>query len=747
MRIVCIGGGPGGLYFAILMKRRFPEHQITVLERNRRGDTFGFGVVFSKETLGGFAEADPESYAAIERSFAYWDDIDTFIHGECVTTTGHGFCGMARTKLLSILEDRARELGVEIRFDTEVTDLASLDDDLVFVCDGVNSRFRDQYAAEFEPSIEWGAARFSWLGTTLPLTAFTFFYRENEHGLFQVHAYPFQPGLSTFIVECHEETWKRAGLDRATEDETVRYCTTVFESELKGHPLLANRSIWRSFPTVKNKRWRVRNIVLAGDAAHTAHFSIGSGTKLAMEDAIALERVFARIGCADVPRALDEYEKERRPEVERLQRTAAVSQEWYENTRRYLKQHPVQFTFNQTTRSKRITFDNLARRDAAFVDRTRDWFASSLGAQPQSDGRYPVPAFTPFRLRGLELANRIVVSPMCMYSATDGLVNDWHLVHLGSRAVGGAGLVITEMTDVAADGRITPGCAGLYTRDHAAAWKRIVDFVHANSGAKIGIQLAHAGPKGACRLPWEGGYDVPMTAGAWPIIAASATPYAPGMATPRAMDRNDMDRVRDEFVRATRLAADAGFDLIELHCAHGYLLSSFISPLSNLRRDEYGGSIENRARFPLEVFAAMRAAWPKERPLAVRISATDWLPEGLTGAESVTLARAFKEHGCDVIDVSAGQTSPRGKPVYGRMFQVRFADRIRHEAEIPTMTVGNIQDVDQVNTIVAAGRSDLCVLARAHLLDPYLSLHAAVTYGAVDAPWPKQYLAVRPNRR
>ncbi len=750
MRIACMGGGPGSLYFAILMKKRFPGHSITVYERNKSNDTFGFGVVFSKETLGGLGAADPESYRRIEDSFSYWDDIDTFIHGEKVTTTGHGFCGLARQRLLDILQKRAIELGVDVRFETEVTDLEPhLRNDLIFACDGVNSRIRETYKESFQPSIEWGKCRFSWLGTTRPLTAFTFFYRETQHGLFQVHAYPFEKGgagekkTSTFIVECHEDTWLRAGLDRATEEETVAYCERAFAQELEGHRLLGNRSIWRSFPTIRNECWRAGNILLAGDAAHTAHFSIGSGTKLAMEDSIALASVFDRMGCEDVPAALAQYETERRPEVERLQRTAAVSRQWYENTRRYFRQHPIQFTFNQTTRSKRITWDNLAKRDPEFVGRVRSWFAAEAKAPVQSDGKPPVAAFTPFQLRGLTLNNRIVVSPMCMYSAVDGLVNDWHLVHLGSRAVGGAGLVIAEATGISADGRITPGCAGLYEERHVGAWRRIVEFVHRNSSAKIAMQIGHAGRKGSCRVPFEKGYDVPLETGAWPIYAPSAIPFDEKMQTPRAMERADMDRVRGAFVRSAKFALEAGFDLLELHYAHGYLMSSFISPLSNKRTDEYGGSIENRMRFPLEVFDAVRAAWPSNMPVAVRISATDWTDDGLTGEDMVTVATLLKERGCDAIDVSAGGTSTRGKPVYGRMFQLPFADRIRHEAKIPVMSVGNIQDVDQVNTIVAAGRADLCVIARGHLRDPYLANHAALQYGFVDQPWPKQYLAVR----
>lgn len=747
MRIHCIGGGPGSLYFSILMKKRFPGHEIVVSERNRADDTFGFGVVFSKETLGGLEQADAESYRAIEQSFSYWDDIDTFIHGECVRTTGHGFCGMSRKRLLQILQQRASALGVRIEFEREVAHTSELQGfDLIVACDGVNSRVRDERKADFKPSIEWGKCRFSWLGTTLPLEAFTFFYRESEHGLFQIHSYPFEKGTSTFIVECHEDTWQRAGLDKASEAETVAYVSKLFQSELKGHPLLANRSIWRSFPTISNANWRSGNVVLMGDAAHTAHFSIGSGTKLAMEDSIALASAFERQGDRNVEAAIDTYDRERRPEVERLQKTAAVSRQWYENTRRYLKQTPLQFTFNQTTRSKRITWDNLEKRDPQFVARMRDAFAQMAGAPRQSDGRSPVPAFTPFRLRSLTLPNRVVVSPMCMYSAVDGMPNDWHLVHLGSRAVGGAGLVITEMTDVSADGRITPGCAGLYRDEHVAAWRRIVEFVHHNSAAKIGIQLAHAGRKGSCDLPWVHGYDVPLASGGWQVIGPSPIAYSGKMPVPRAMDRRDMDRVRDDFVAATRRAIACGFDLIELHMAHGYLLSSFISPVSNKRTDEYGGSLANRLRFPLEILDAVRKEWPADRPLAVRISASDWRDDGLTGEDSVLLSQWLKEHGCDVIDVSAGQTSDEARPVYGRMFQVPFSDRIRHEAGIPTMTVGAIQDIDQVNTIVSTGRADLCVLARPHLSDPYLTQHAAVKYGFVDHPWPKQYLAVRPFR-
>ncbi|MFG0317170.1 MAG: bifunctional salicylyl-CoA 5-hydroxylase/oxidoreductase [Planctomycetota bacterium JB042] len=745
MNIVCVGGGPAGLYFAILMKKAYPDARITVRERNRADDTFGWGVVFSKETLGHFGDADAETYAEIRRRFAYWDDIDTFVGGSRVTSTGHGFCGMSRMQLLTILQERAAGLGVELSFEDEVADVESIDADLVIGGDGVNSALRERYADVFRPTIEWGRCRFTWLGTTLPLESFTFLYRENEHGLFAVHSYPFQSDLSTFIVECHEETWRRAGLDEADEAATVRYCEELFRDDLRGHPLLTNRSIWRSFPTIRCERWHHGNLVLMGDAVHTAHFSIGSGTKLAMEDAIALVDAFRAHGTDDVPKVLEAYQEARWVDVAKLQRAAAVSRRWFENVARYKEQDPIQFTFNQTTRSKRITWDNLETRDPAFVARTRDWYAEHVGAGRNEDGRSPVPMFTPFRLRDLELRNRVVVSPMCMYSADDGLVNDWHLVHLGTRAIGGAGLVITEMTDVTRDGRISPGCAGMYRDEHVDAWRRITGFVHRHSDAKIAIQLAHAGRKGSTRVAWEG-IDEPLETGNWPLLSASPIPYLPHSQVPKEMDRADMDAVTAAFVAATERALAAGFDMIELHMAHGYLLSSFVSPLTNVRRDEYGGDAEARMRYPLEVFDAVRAAWPRERPISVRISASDWVEDGgLTEEDAVTVARLLRDHGCDVVDVSAGQTTTRARPVYGRMFQVPFSDRIRHEVGVPTMTVGNIQDADQINTILAAGRADLCVLARPHLKQPYLTLDAAARYEQFDQPWPPQYDSVRPR--
>lgn len=747
MKIACIGGGPAGLYFSILMKRAFPDVQIDLFERNRADDTFGWGVVFSDETLDNFQTADPESMASIKANFRYWSDIETYYADTCTVSTGHGFCGLSRKRLLEILQARCSELGVHLEFEREINDLAELDGyDLILAADGVNSAIREQFKEHFQPQLDWRKCKFCWLGTDRELEAFTFIFKENQHGLFQVHAYPFEAGRSTWIVECHEDVWRRAGLDRATEADTVAYCQQLFAEYLDGHQLLTNRSVWRTFPTVTNERWHHGRIVLIGDSAHTAHFSIGSGTKLAMEDAIALVDAFRTHGIGgDVEATLEAYHEARRVDVIKVQKAAQTSLEWFENSARYIGQHPSLFQFNLMTRSKRITWDNLSLRDAELVAEVRERYAREVGAPRQSDGQWPVPAFTPYRIGKLELANRIVVSPMCQYSATDGTVDDWHLVHLGSRAIGGAGLVITEMTDVEADGRITPGCAGMYSDAHEAAWKRIVDFAHAQSGAKIGIQLAHAGRKGSSHHPWEGD-DSPLSDGAWTTLGPSAEPFRPGWPAPREMTRADMDRVRDAFVAATERAERAGFDLVELHMAHGYLLSSFLSPLSNLRSDDYGGSLEARARYPLEVLDAVRAAWPADKPLMVRISASDWLGErGFTPDDAVVVARWLHEHGCDLIDVSSAGNSIESQPVYGRMYQVPFAEKIRYEAGVPVMAVGAIQGADHVNTLLAAGRTDLCALARPHLADPYLSLHAASEYGFEDQRWPGQYLLGKPR--
>ncbi|MFN0207516.1 MAG: bifunctional salicylyl-CoA 5-hydroxylase/oxidoreductase [Planctomycetota bacterium] len=748
MKIVSVGGGPAGLYFSILMKKAFPICDITIFERNAADDTFGFGVVFSDETLSNFEDADRESYREITKHFAYWSDIETYHQEQLVRATGNGFCGIPRVKLLQILHDRCRELGVNLQFGTDITNFEDLDRyDLVLGADGANSAIRAKYQQHFKPAIHWGKCKFSWLGSTLPLKAFTFIFRENEHGLWQIHAYPYSEGRSTFIVECHESVWKRAGFEHVTEEQTVAYFEKLFADHLKGHRLIINRSIWRTFPTIRNERWVHRNIVLVGDAAHTAHFSIGSGTKLAMEDAIALANAFNQNGIGNIPRALEAYETVHKPVTLRIQKAAQTSREWFENCARYIKQDPIQFKFNLMTRSKRITFDNLQIRDAELVNATKNWFAKKASIPAASDGSVPVPMFAPFQVRKLILQNRVVVSPMCQYSSVDGAPNDWHLMHLGERAVGGAGLVFTEATDVSPEGRITHACAGMYNEEHIAGWKRIVEFVHNHSKAKIGMQLAHAGRKGSTHVPWEGGEPIRDDT-KWETMAPSAEPFARDWHVPREMSRADMDLVKQQFVDATKRCERAGFDLIELHMAHGYLLSSFFSPLSNRRKDEYGGSLVNRMRYPLEVFRAVRGAWPAEKPVFVRISATDWLDEdgGLTADESVVISKELKKAGCDVVDVSTAGNSPDSKPDYGRMYQLPFAEKIRYEAEIPVMAVGAILDADHVNTIIAAGRADLCAIARGHLSNPHLTLDAAGRYGFVDQYWPPQYILAKPRK-
>ncbi|MBL8735619.1 MAG: bifunctional salicylyl-CoA 5-hydroxylase/oxidoreductase [Planctomycetes bacterium] len=740
MKIACIGGGPASLYFAILLKKRRPDVEIDVFEQNKADDTFGWGVVFSDETLGNFEAADPESYLRIRERFAYWTDIDTYFRGAKVTSTGHGFCGLARVQLLEILQERARSLGVRVHFQRNVTDLERIvaTHDLVVAADGVNSKVRERFAGSFRPQLDWRKCKFAWFGTTKKMSAFTFVFQPTRWGLFQVHAYPFTEGLGTWIVECREETWKRAGLDSLDEAQSARFCEAMFAEHLAGEKLLVNRSIWRTFPTIRCGSWRHQNVVLMGDAAHTAHFSIGSGTKLAMEDSIALaDAVLAHPN--DVPKALQAYEEARRLDVLKVQRAAQTSLEWFENSERYLQQHPERFVFNLMTRSRRITYDNLQKRDPALVARV-----DAVVAEEEGGAVGAPPAFAPFRVRGLQLQNRVVMSPMCMYSATDGVVDDFHLVHLGSRALGGAGLVFTEMTDVSPEGRITPGCAGIWNDTQTAAWKRVVDFVHRHSGARIGMQIAHAGRKGSCSRPWEG--DAPLATGGWQTLGPSALPFRPDWPAPKAMDAADLARVRDQFVAAARRCEQAGFDTIELHMAHGYLLSSFLSPLSNVRTDAYGGSLENRARYPLEVARAVRAVWPADKALFVRLSATDWMDDekkGFTLDEAVQVARWLKEAGVDVLDVSSAGNSPESKPQYGRMYQVPFAERIRSEAGIPVMTVGGVAGMDHAHTIVAAGRADLCAIARGFLADPHLVLRDANERHVAGHVWPKQYLAAR----
>lgn len=742
MKVAIVGAGPAGLYLAILLKREDPNHQITVYERNRRHDTFGFGVVFSDETMENVGEADPETNQAMAAEAAHWDDIEIHFRGTVTRSTGHRFSGVERKTLLELLAKRAESLGVDIRWQREIRDPADCGPaDLIVAADGVASPLRDRLAGEFQPHLDWRHNRFVWLGTTRPFPAFTFFFKPSPAGLWRVHAYQYAPGRSTFIVEAPEATWAASGLGENDEPATVAYLEQLFKEELQGHPLVANRSIWRRFPTVRNARWHSGNVVLLGDAAHTAHFSVGSGTKLAMEDAIALaDALKAR---TSIPEALASYEANRRPAVESLQRAAQASLEWFESAERYHKLDPLQFAFSLLTRSLRITHENLRLRDPLLVNRMDRWFADAAAKQsgrPVSLEPCPPPLFTPYRLRELVLPNRIVVSSMCQYRAEDGLPNDWHLVHLGSRAIGGAGLVMTEMTDVSREGRITPGCAGMYLDAHVVAWRRIVEFVHQESEARIGVQLAHAGRKGSTRVPWEGS-DEPLAEGNWPLIAASPIPYLPHSQTPREMTRTDMDQVCADFVRATTMSDAAGFDLLELHLAHGYLLASFISPLTNRRTDAYGGSLVNRMRYPLEIVAAVRAAWPQAKPLSVRISAVDWAPGGMEPSDAVEVSRLVVAAGADIVDVSAGQTVPDARPVYGRQFQTPFSDRIRHEAGVPTMTVGNISSAADVNTILAAGRADLVVLARAHLWDPYWTRHAAAELGHTFS-WPSPYAAL-----
>ena len=735
MRIAVIGGGPGGLYFAILMKKWQPAAEITVFERNRPDDTFGFGVVFSDATLDIFERYDAESYRAITENFAYWDDIEIRFKDTVHRIGGNGFCGCSRQTLLILLQERARALGVEMRFQTEVEpDLAAFADyDLIVASDGINSRIREANRDHFQPEVDLRPNKFTWLGSTRELDAFTFFFRETDHGIFIAHTYQYEPGRSTWVIETDPDTFARAGLDHMDEEASARFLEGVFAEELAGHPLITNRSLWRQFPMIRSKRWVKDNVVLMGDAKGTAHFSIGAGTKLAMEDSIALFDAFRAKGA--VKEALASYETDRREEVERTQHAADVSLVWFEHVDRFWDMDPRQFAFGLMTRSKAITYENLKLRAPDFIATADRMFAEAV---PGADLIRPrPPLFQPLTLRDMRLENRAVVSPMCMYSAVDGLPTDWHVVHYGARAIGGAGLVYTEMVCVAPDARITPGCAGLWNDEQEAAWTRIVGFAHQNAQAKLCLQLGHAGRKGATKLMWEG-MDRPLAEGAWPVVSASPLPYYPDSQVPAELDEAGMAAITAQFVAATERASRCGFDMVELHCAHGYLLASFLSPLTNTRTDGYGGSIDNRLRFPLRVFEAMRAAWPAEKPMSVRISATDWAEGGLTEDDSIAIARAFAEAGVDLVDVSTGQTSPKSRPVYGRMFQTSFSDAIRNEADVKTMCVGNITSADQMNTILAAGRADLVALGRPHLADPSFMLKAAAWYG-VDIHQPPQY--------
>ncbi|WP_406601965.1 bifunctional salicylyl-CoA 5-hydroxylase/oxidoreductase [Lentzea kristufekii] len=741
-KIAVVGGGPGGLYFAALMKQLDPAHDVTVWERDAPDVTFGFGVVFSDETLGGIENADPEFAAAMASRFARWTDIDIHHRGESHTVGGQGFAAMSRRELLGLLQRRCRDLGVVVHFSTPAPDAEVLraSHDLVVGADGVNSLVRQSFADVFRSTLDRRHNKYMWLGTDRVFEAFQFFIKDTPWGTMQVHGYPYSDSGSTFIVEMHEDVWRRAGFDTAQEfapgvsdERAVDRIRDLFAEELAGHQVFANNSKWLSFTTVRNERWHHGNVVLVGDAAHTAHFSIGSGTKLAMEDSLALAACLHEHG--DVETALTAYETERRPVVESTQRAAQASLEWFENIGMYADQEPTRFCFNLLTRSRRITYDNLRTRDSEFADRVDAAFAASQGLQSTAPAM-----FQPFRLGQLELKNRVIVSAMDMYSAVDGVPGDFHLVHLGSKAMGGAGLVMTEMVCVSPEGRITPGCTGLWTDEQRDSWARIVAFAHERSTARIGLQLGHSGRKGSTRLMWEG-MDEPLPEGNWDVIGPSPLSYGPGSPVPAEAGREDLDRITAQFAAAARRGAEAGFDLLELHCAHGYLLSSFLSPIANQRTDEYGGSLANRLRFPLEVFDAVRDVWPAERPMIVRISATDWVDGGNTEHDAVEIARAFIAHGANAIDVSTGQVTADERPAYGRSYQTPFADRIRHEVKgAAVIAVGAIASYDDVNSILLAGRADLCALGRTHLYDPHWTLHAAAEQG-YQAEWPVQYRA------
>lgn len=747
MNILCIGGGPAGLYFALLMKCRHPEYQITVVERNRAADTFGWGVVFSDQTLENLVNADEVTAKQILAAFNHWDNIDIHFKGQTITSGGHGFCGIGRKHLLTILQKRCEEVGVCLQFEQDVQDELSLAEqyqaDLVIASDGLNSRIRTKYSDSYQPNIETRLCRFVWLGTKQSFPAFTFAFEETEFGWFQAHAYQYDDELSTFIVETPEDVWIKAGLDKMEQSEAIAFCEKLFAKYLGGHALMSNATHlrgsanWIKFPRIICQNWvhtetlgsKSVPIVLMGDAAHTAHFSIGSGTKLALEDAIELANCFTRY--EDIDNVLKHYQEIRAVDVFKLQSAARNSMEWFESVSRYTAMQAPQFAYSLLTRSQRLSHENLRLRDPEYIRRYEQWLA-------HQDKPIP-PALLPFKVRDVQLKNRIVVSPMAQYSATDGLVGDYHLVHIGARAMGGAGLVFAEMTCVSADARITPACPGMYAPEHTVAWARIVDFVHANSDAKIAIQLGHAGPKGSTKRAWDG-IDQPLNENNWSLIAASAVSYIDGYSqVPRAATIDDMQRVKNDFVQATIAADKAGFDWLELHCAHGYFLSSFISPLTNHRTDEFGGSLDNRCRYPLQVFTAIRKVWPQGKPISVRISANDWVEGGITPTDAVAIARLFKQAGADIIDCSSGQVSKQEKPVYGRMFQTPFSDRIRNEVHIPTIAVGAITDMDQVNSIIASGRADLCAVARPHLADPAWTLHEAAKLGITDINWPVQY--------
>ena len=754
--VVIIGGGPGGLYLSILLMKHRPDLDVTVFERNTPQDAYGFGVVFSDETLDHFLDADEPSHKALTDAFMHWGDIEIrhFSASAPIISGGHGFAATSRRRLLEILSERAVEVGAELRLQTDITGLEACGHpDLTVAADGANSTIRTELAAHFKPTVDFRVNKYAWFGTTKVYERFHFIFEDTPHGMVWAHIYPYDTSGSTFIVEMAPQTWRGLRLDRTegqvfppgmSDEHALTACQRLFADHLDGHPLIGNSSKWLQFPAITCERWHHGNVVILGDAAHTAHFSIGSGTKLAMEDAISLARLL--LEGRPLPETLDRYEEERRPAVDSLQRAAKASLEWFEGADRYRQLEPEQFAFSLLTRSQRVTYDNLRLRDPGYVNGVDRWYAESDHGSPTSVDPAVPPMFHPFSARDVSLPNRVVVSPMDQYSAVDGMPNEWHLVHLGSRAVGGAGLVMTEMTCVSPEGRISPADTGIWNEEQAGAWRRIVEFVHGHTEAKIGLQIGHSGRKGSTKLMWEGDSE-PLDEGNWEVMSPSPIRYRPDNQVPREMTARDMAVVRDQFVRSAQLGERAGFDWLELHYAHGYLMSSFLTPLANQRSDEHGGSLENRMRFPLEVLDAVRDMWPSGKPLSVRISATDWAEGGFNGDDAVVLARALKEHGCDIVDVSTGQTSIHAKPEYGRLYQTPFADRIRHEAGVPTMTIGAVSSIDDIHNILVAGRADLCVMARPHLVDPYWTMNAAIDLGYAGHAFPNQYRAGLGARR
>jgi anthraniloyl-CoA monooxygenase len=734
MKIAVIGGGPGGLYFSILTKKAMPNCQIDVYERNKPDDSFGFGVVFSDETLGEFLKRDMQSYELIRSKFAYWDDIIVARDGQEVSIAGNGFCGCSRKTLLKLLHQRCLEEGVNLHFEQNIDNVSAYQDaDIILASDGIASGIRTQYETEFGTNITLKKNRFVWLGSTKPLDAFTYFFRTTAHGTIVAHTYQYEEGMSTWIFECSDETWQKHGFEVTNEEDTIAKISKLFAAELDGHPLISNKSHWRQFPHVTNKNWYHNNIVLLGDAKATAHYSIGSGTKLAMDCAIGLsDAVIANP--TNVQAAFEQYNKTRRNTVEMIQYAALVSLDWFENMDRNIQHTFYQFAFGCMTRSKKVTYENLRLRDKSFTDKVLTEFNSRTSNAVETPA-----AFTPFKLRDLELSNRIVMAPMGQYCAENGNVTDWHLVHYGSRATGGVGLIITEMTAVSETGRITLGCAGIYTEEQQVKWKSITDFIHKNTQTKIGIQLGHSGRKGAIKKPWEGSNE-PID-NPWELLSASPIAFNSKMAIPREMTLADMDSITFQFVQATKNAEAAGFDMIELQAHHGFLLASFLSPLTNIRKDEFGGSIENRLKFPLSVFQEMRKVFPKNKPMSVRISASDWAANGISEEDIIYIAKAFKEAGADIINVSTGNTVEYQKPQIGRMWQTPFADAVRNTVHIPTITTGYIQDIDQINTIILNGRADLVALGRPLLADANFVRNAQAyeQFEATDIP--KQYKA------